>query len=159
MNKTFTWVALVGALYGTYWVTDTYWEAKWQAHLAQDDRDRLNYEQKQRDLEHRYAEDREAFELDMQARMADLGTAISDSNQRADGLREQLASVKEQLSRSREAAKLAGVNTGAAEAALVLSDLYQASITELQRVAGTADEWYEQADGCNRFYNEMKEAR
>lgn len=156
MNKTLTWLALVGALYGTYWVTNNHWEAKWHAHLAQDDQDRLNYEQKQRDLEHRYAEDREAFELDMQARMADLGASVGDSAKRADRLQEQLNITRSALQRASKAAELAGVNSGAAQAALVLSDLYSKAITELQRVAGTADEWYEQASGCNRFYQQVR---
>lgn len=158
MNKWLQGLVLVVACYATFQFTDNKWEAKWNKHLAQDNTDRLAYEQKQRDLEQRYNTDREALELDMQARMDLLRSAIAGGAERANSLQEQLNTTRGALQRARKDAELAGINTGAAEAALVLSDLYRASIEELRRVAGTADEWYEQAAGCNRFYQQVKEA-
>ena len=160
MNKSlvallFVLVSAVSA-YGGHWMTDTKWQSKWNKHLDQDSENQLKFEREQREREHGYSEDREALQLDMQARMADLGAAIADSGKHADSLQDQLNSTRSALQQARNAAKLAGVNQGAAEAALVLSDLYSASIHELQRVAGTADQWYEQAAGCNRFYEAVK---
>lgn len=140
----------------TYKATDWKWQAKWNEHVAQDAKQQADWVQQQRDKENSYELDRKALLLDFQARLDLLSAAGDDAQRRADGLQQQLKTTSISLERAREAAKLAGVNTGAAEAALVLSKLYSETVEELRRVAGTADIWYEQALGCNQFYEKVR---
>lgn len=156
MNNWLKGLVLVVAMFATYKATDWKWQAKWNEHVAKDAKDQADWLQQQRDKEHGYELDRKALLADFQTRLDLLSAARSDSDERAGRLHDQLETTRAALIRSREAAKLAGVNEGAANAALVLSDLYGAAIEELRRVAGTADEWHEQALGCNQFYDKIR---
>lgn len=156
MNGLLKGLVLVVACLATYKATDWKWQAKWNEHMAQDAEQQRIWTQQQRDKEHGYELDRKTLLLDFQTRLGVLSAADADSRKRADGLQDQLATTNRALERSREAARLAGVNTGAAEAALVLSKLYSEAIEELRRVAGTADGWYEQALSCNQFYEKVR---
>ena len=158
MNNWVQALCLVVACYATYLFTDSNWEAKWSNHMLQDKTDQLAYEKRQRDLTDRYKADVETLQLDLQARNDLLSASIADGRERVGRLHEQLESTKSDLQRASKAAELAGVNNGAAKAALVLSDLYGASVSELQRVAASADDWYNRLEGCNRFYQQVKEA-
>lgn len=156
MSNWIKYLVLVVACMATYKATDWKWQAKWSEHIAQDAKDRADWIQKQRDKEHGYELDRKALLLDFQTRMDLLSASSSDTQQHAARLQEQLDSTNNALKRMRDAAKLAGVNAGAAEAALVLSKLYSEAVEELRRVAGTADEWYEQALSCNQFQDKIR---
>jgi hypothetical protein len=150
------YLVLVVACTATYKATDWMWQAKWNEHIAQDAQERADWTQQQRDKEHGYELDRKALLLDFEARLDLLSAARSDALRDSGRLQEQLATTTSALLRTREAAKLAGVNAGAAEAALVLSKLYGEAVEELRRVAGTADEWYEQSVSCAQFYEKVR---
>lgn len=147
-------VVLIGL--GAHWlyekgVSDS--DAKWSLKLSEANAEANRI---QREKEHAYQDDLQKLQDDMQARMADVSAASDRATRNADSLQKQLDDTRSKLRAASKAAELAGVNQGAAEAALVLSELYSASITELRRVAETADIWHEQLVGCNEFYEKVK---
>lgn len=125
-------------------------------HVLEDQRNARTAEKLQRDREQAYALVREEQDKLQSARMAALSNERDDFARSADSLRKQVAGTESRLRRASDVARAAGVHEGTIQTALVLSKLFGEATEELQRVAGTADEWYVKATQCTAFYDEIR---
>lgn len=127
-----------------------------EKHLKEDSANALYAAEHQRKIEQDRELVREAQEKDFNSRLAALSTERDSLANSATGLRTALDSTNAKLRRASEDARLSGINDGSTKAAMVLSELLDQATGELQRVAGTADEWYLNASQCQSFYEEIR---
>lgn len=125
-------------------------------HVLEDQRNARIAEDQQRQREQSFNMVREAQEKDHALRMATVLSERDDLARDADSLRNTLARTDAKLHKASSLAHDAGVHEGTIQTALVLTKLFGEATEELQRVAGTADEWYVKATQCTAFYDEIR---
>ncbi|AWH15454.1 hypothetical protein [Pseudomonas phage 98PfluR60PP] len=125
-------------------------------HVLEDQRNARTAEAAQREREQSFNVVREEQEKLQSARMAAVLTERDNLARDADSLRGALAGTESRLRKASQLARDAGVHEGTIQTALVLTKLFGEATEELQRVAGTADEWYVKATQCTAFYDEIR---
>lgn len=125
-------------------------------HLLQDSENARTAELKQRNREESYNLVRDAQEAAANARVQSALLDRDNALRGLSSLSDRLAATDARLRRASEAARAAGVHEGTIQTALVLSKLFGEATQELQRVAGTADEWHVKATQCAAFYDEIR---
>lgn len=149
-------LAFCGVYLWGYDNAETKGELDFAKHVEEDERNARNASELQRKREQDQQLVREAQEQDYEARLRDLAAERDSFADAASGLRSTLAATQLKLRRASANASLSGVNDGATKAAMVLSDLLDKATGELERVAGTADEWYLNATSCQQFYEKIR---
>lgn len=125
-------------------------------HIEEDQTNARIATERQRQIEQNRELVRQAQEQDFSTR---LHAVTADRDRLADsavGLRQALSATESKLRRASQDAKLSGVNAGATQAAMVLSQLLGEATEQLRLVAGTADEWYLNASQCQAFYEKIR---
>ena len=128
----------------------------WTEHVAEDEKNARIAQEQQRQREQSFNLVREEQEAVHAAGVLTLRTSNDNLARVNDGLQQQVTRTQRTLSSARETARIAGINEGAIKTALVYSKLFGEAAEELQRVAGTADEWYLKATSCQQFYEKVR---
>lgn len=149
-------LAFCGVYLWGYDNAETKGELALAKHVEEDERNAKLAADVQRKREQDQQLVREAQEQDYQARLNDLGRERDALSVTASGLRNTLTGTQDNLRRASRDASLSGVNDGATKAAMVLSYLLDKATGELERMAGTADEWYLNATSCQQFYEKIR---
>jgi hypothetical protein len=125
-------------------------------HVLEDQRNARTAEATQREREQSFNLVREEQEKLQSTRMAAVLAERDNLARDADSLRGTLAGTESRLRKASQLARDAGIHEGTIQTALVLTKLFGEATEELQRVAGTADEWYVKATQCTAFYDEIR---
>lgn len=125
-------------------------------HVLEDQRNARTAEELQRKREQNFSLVLEEQDKLQSARMATVIAERDSIARGADSLRGQLAATESKLRKASKDAHADGVHEGTIQTALVLTKLFGEATEELQRVAGTADEWYVKATQCTAFYDEIR---
>lgn len=139
-----------------YTDSDVVHEKAMAEHVLEDKQNALNAEQLQRNREQSFELVREEQEKLQSTRMAAVLLDRDNLARDAVSLRDQVARTESRLRSASKLARDAGIHEGTIQTALVLTKLFGEATEELQRVAGTADEWYVKATQCTAFYDEIR---